>query len=456
MTPPRILPGALACVLAAGGLLAAAPPAGASDLLIRDVTLIDGTGAPPVAGVDVLVSDGRIASITVDSPAPRGAYVVDGRGRFLAPGLIDTHVHVQGGRMPAKQGSGTYVDRPLALRTLQGYLYSGVTAIYDSGNNADFIFDLRAAERAGTIVSPRIFATGANITVPGGYADNAFSIKVADLAADRASLLAHFERRPDLQKILHDSLGSFGTPLAPVLSDQALAGVIRLANERGIPTTVHAVTELASRAVLEAGIDAFAHPVRAAASTDFVRRLAVKRVPVSTTLAVLAHIARVVEDPGFLDAPLFRATVEPEQLAHEQGPARLRYVENGMSPHFRLVVPHVAATVKKMHDAGVVLALGTDRTWGASVHMELELLHAAGIPLQDLVRIATLNGAYYLHREHEIGSIERGKLADLLLLREDPTRSVAAWQAIDAVYKGGKRVDLGSLDLPVNRGASGR
>lgn len=449
------LRGTAMLLFAAAVAVAAGRPALAADLLIRDVTLVDGTGAPPLPGVSVRVRDGRIASITAGADAARGAEVVDGRGRFLVPGLIDTHVHVQGGRLP-KEGGGTYVDRTLALRTLQGYLYCGVTSIYDSGNSEDFIFELRAAERAGTIVAPRIFATGANITVPGGYGDNAFSIKVANLDADRQALVAHFARQPDLQKILYDSLGSFGTPMAPVLPDATLREVIGMANVRGIPTTVHSITELASRTVVAAGIDAFAHPVRAAASRDFLQLLAVKRIPVSTTLVVLSHIARVVDDPGFLDAPLFRATVEPAQLAQEKGPARLRYVENGMSPQFRLVLPHVTATVRKMHEAGVILALGTDRTWGASVHMELELLHAAGIPLADLVRIATLNGAIYLHRERELGSIERGKQADLLLLREDPTRSLAAWQAIDAVWKGGQRIDLAALDLPGTRGKGAR
>ncbi len=76
----------------------------------------------------------------------------------------------------------------------------------------------------------------------------------------------------------------------------------------------------------------------------------------------------------------------------------------------------------------------------------------AGIPLPDLVRIATLNGAAFLHREQDLGSIEPGKLADLVLLREDPTRSVAAYQAIEAVYKNEERIDFAALDLPATRG----
>ena len=121
-----------------------------------------------------------------------------------------------------------------------------------------------------------------------------------------------------------------------------------------------------------------------------------------------------------------------------------------MSAQFKVMNPHLARTVKRLHEAGVPLALGTDRTLGASVHMELELLAQAGIPLPDLLRIATLNGARYLRREGELGSIEPGKLADMVLLKADPSRDVAAYQAIEAVFKGGRRIDLGALGIPVN------
>ena len=101
--------------------------------------------------------------------------------------------------------------------------------------------------------------------------------------------------------------------------------------------------------------------------------------------------------------------------------------------------------------AGVPLALGTDRTWGASVHMELALLQESGIPLKDLLRIATLNGAIYLGREREFGSIEPGKFADMLLLAADPLETVKAYGAIEMVFKGGQRVDRSALDVPANR-----
>lgn len=421
-------------------------------VLISNVTLIDGTGGDPLPGASVLVSGERIALIspTAITP-PAGARVIDGTGKFLIPGLIDSHIHLQGGRMP-KQGGGTYVDRPLALQTLHGFLYSGVTSVMDSGNNADFLFGLREEERAGAIVAPRIFGTGANITTPGGYADSPFTVSISEFDADdRNRLKTHFARKPDVQKLLYDHLGTYGRPMAPVLSKEVLAATIRMANAAGIPTTVHAETEAEARIALEAGIDSFAHPIRAAVTDDFVRTLAAKRIPVSTTLTVFSHIAMIADGVEFLETPLFEAVLDPATLEFQKVTERKRYITSGMSAQFKVMLPYMRATLKKMHEAGVILALGTDRTWGPSVHMEIALLHEAGIPLRDLVRIATLNAATYIHREKDLGSIERGKIADMVLLRADPTRDVTAYSQIDLVMKNGSIVDRAALDLPVNR-----
>jgi len=436
--------------LMAVGLAGGVGSADAADLLVRDVTLLDGTGAPARVGVSVQVRNGRVLAVHERAPRLPGATVVDGRGKYLIPGLIDTHIHLQGGRIPLAEG-GVRIDRELAVRTLHGYLYSGVTSVVDQGNAADFIFGLRAEERSGALVSPRIFATGANITVPKGYGDNAFSIKVGDLAADRQTLVAHFARRPDIQKFLYDELGTFGAPKAPVLADDVYAAVVRLAKESGIRTTVHVVDGLGARKSLEAGIRSFSHTVRAAVNDDTVALLRESRVPVSSTLAVLTHIARVADQPEFLEAALFRATVEPEQLAEQAGAERQRYINSGMSARFQTMLPQMFATVRRMHESGVTVALGTDRTFGASVHMELALLHEAGIPVSDLLRIATLNGAIYLGLERELGSLEPGKLADMLLLDADPSRDIAAYQQIAAVFKDGRFIDRRTLDVPANR-----
>jgi imidazolonepropionase-like amidohydrolase len=427
-------------------------PACAATLLFENVTLIDGTGAAPLPGASVLVKGDRIDIV---SAAPlkhaAGVEVIDGTGKFLMPGLIDSHIHLGANAIRDPKAPGAHRTGIVALH---GYLYSGVTTVYDSGNNPDFIFPIRDEERTGKIVAPRVFATGSTITVPGGYGDGPTSIKFTEWKETRPQLEAYFkQRKPDLQKVLLDRHGVFGK-LDPVLSVEQLRQVTRLANENGIRTTVHAASEEDYNDALAGGIDEFAHPVRYAASDGLIRAVAARRMPVSTTLVVFNYIQRIAEDTSFLDEPLFQGAVDADLIARQKGPERQRYIASGMSEEFKATATKfMPKNVKRLFDAGGILALGTDRGWGPTVHMELALLHAAGIPLLDLTRIATLNAAIYIGQDKDLGSIQRGKLADLLLLDADPIQDVKNFQAIAAVYKGGVKIDLDALDIQKNRGS---
>jgi imidazolonepropionase-like amidohydrolase len=448
-TPNSRMP---AAGIAAALLACVTPAALAATTLIENVTLIDGTGAAPLPAASVLIKGDRIDLV---SPVPlrhaTGARIIDGTGKFLIPGLFDAHIHLQGGRI-LKDGK-VATDRALGLRALHGYLYSGVTSVYDSGNNPDFIFALRDDERAGRIVSPRIFATGSAVAFPGGYGSGPFSISFTEWEAGKPLLEAYLPRKPDVLKLLLESAPAGAEPGSrhPGFSTETLRSIVRFANAHGVRTTIHVSLESDAWKALDAGVDDMAHLVRLTASEDYVTYVATKHVPMCTTLTVLAYFAKLIDDPSFLDAPLFKATVDPQLLAEQKTAERQRYIANGVAEDFRRTNPQTWRNTKRLFDQGAILALGTDRTWGPAVHMELELLHEAGIPLFDLVKIATLNAAIYLGKDKDLGSIERGKLADLLLLRADPTKDVANFQAIDAVFKGGERVDLTALDLPVNR-----
>jgi len=163
---------------AASSSLAAA----VDEFVIEDVTVIDGTGRTPTANQRVVVRGGKIAEITrTQTPIPTGVSVVDGRGKFLISGMIDAHIHLLGGGAwrDSSAQSNKAIDELVGESTLQGYLYYGFTSVYDAGNNPDFIMGLRARERAGEIIAPRIFATGQLLTYPGswsvGYAGSAYA-----------------------------------------------------------------------------------------------------------------------------------------------------------------------------------------------------------------------------------------------------------------------------------------
>jgi imidazolonepropionase-like amidohydrolase len=102
-------------------------------------------------------------------------------------------------------------------------------------------------------------------------------------------------------------------------------------------------------------------------------------------------------------------------------------------------------------DAGGVIVLGSDQSTGPASHRELELMVEGGIPALEAIRIGTLNAAIFMGKERELGSVEEGKLADLVLLSADPLENISHTQEIDLVIKGGKVVDRSALDLPVNR-----
>ncbi len=139
-------------------------------LAIRDVTLIDGTSRPALEHATVLVEGERIVAVgDVSTPVPRGSRVIDGTGKYLIPGLMDVHVHLRGGGGRSETDPIRPEQEREGLRALHGYLYAGVTTIYDAGNRPDFILALRTQEREGRIVSPRIFASGGTVASPGGH-----------------------------------------------------------------------------------------------------------------------------------------------------------------------------------------------------------------------------------------------------------------------------------------------
>ncbi len=425
-----------------------APVAARADLLIENVTLIDGTGAAPLPGASILVKGDRISLISPSAIQHGGGVeVINGKGKYLIPGMMDTHIHLQRGVI---RGANVPNDMTLTTEALHGYLYSGVTSLMNYGGT-EFIFPLRDEERAGKIVSPRIFSSGQSLAVHGGYGDGPGSILIDDWAKAKPEMEAHYKKwKPDIQKVLIDRHGVF-TPLDKVPTIENLRDALQVSNEHGVRTTVHAASEEDYELSLAAGIDAFAHVIRYPASDRLIARLATKQIPMSTTAVVFEYIARIADDTTFLDEPLFKATVNQEILGLQKADERTRYINSKMSAQYQSMRAMVPTNAKRLYDAGAILATGTDRTWGPTLHMEFALMQKAGIPPAAIVKMATLNGALYIGRQKDLGSIERGKLADMVLLTADPTKDVKNLQAIEAVIKDGKRIDLKKLNVPANK-----
>jgi imidazolonepropionase-like amidohydrolase len=431
----------------------AAQGAAADALLIENVTLIDGTGRPPVRGAHVLTDGERIARISRNSiDAADDIRRIDGRGKYLIPGLIDLHVHLgspyhagddPGPRVPPTEAAG--------IRALHSFLYAGVTSIYDPGNFPDFIMGLRTRERTGKIVAPRIFASGAMIR-PSGHGAGPTAVFVDDWPEAKALLERYMAWKPDVVKILHDEFGWGTRPMQSLLPLDVLQKVFEYVNEHGVRTTSQASSEFRAREAIFRGLDTLSHPIiQGPVSDEFVQLMAAKKIPMQSTLTIGDSYRRLVEEPEYLDQPLYRAVLEPAEIDRLRNEVRPYYQNRAWTWWMKVMNPVAAENVQHIHAAGGIIAMGSDQTDGPAAHRELELLVESGISTLDVIRIATLNSAIWLGREHELGSIEVGKLADLVLLTGDPVQDIDNAKQIELVIRGGQLIDRAALDLPVNR-----
>jgi len=426
----------------------------AGSLLIDNVTLIDGTGRPPVTAASVLVTGDRISRVSgqpIDPPADTRR--IDGTGKYLIPGLMDMHIHLQGSAEVTPEGlTKTALDRSKGIRALHSYLYLGVTSIFDAGNDPDYILGLRDEERSGKLISPHIFAAGGIVTYPGSHGSNKFATLVDSWPQAIPALEAHIARQPDMLKLTFEEHGWGSRPMISILPVDLMQHIIEFYNDHGIRTTVHASSEYRARQAIFAGIDTLAHPViQGPVSDGFVKLMGAKKIPMVTTLTIGEHYSRLAEHPEYLDGPMYRATLTADEIHELKTVKRKEYQQRKWTWWMKIMTTIAQENVRKIHEAGGVLAAGTDQTTGPDLHRELELLADAGIPPSDIIRIATLNGAVFLGKEKDMGSIEVGKIADLVLLAADPTKDIRNTEQVVQVIKAGQVIDRSRLDLPVNR-----
>lgn len=424
------------------------PRTAVGDVLITDVTLIDGTGAGPLPGASVLVSGDRIALVSPGKISkPSGATEIDGDGKYLLPGLIDTHIHLRGGTILGRVMN----DRDAAIKALHTFLYSGVTTVMDHGNSPEFIFPIRADEQAGKIIGPRVLAVGWAVHFARNRGNNDGPAVILSRDDVAPKLDAVFSHNPDLIKLVIDAEGMMAEDLIPVFPD-LLTDVVHYANRRGHRVTAHIGGREEFQQVVDAGVNAFAHaPIRNVLDEAALNSVSARAMPISTTAVVFSNIARVVDDISWFDTPLFKATFDDATMKFNTVDERERYRRSGMSEQFAKQIPIMLQNLRLLHESGAVLALGSDRTYGPMTLQELELYDQAGIPLLDIITIATRNAAIYIGKGDDLGTVTRGKLADLILLRENPLEDVSNFGTVDTVIKNGKIVDLTALDLPVNQ-----
>ena len=438
-------------LLALAALLLLPLFAGAAQRLIIDhVTVIEGTGRAPQPDMAVIIDGAQIAAVTPSQLAgSEHGRRIDARGKYLIPGLMDVHIHLRGGAQPSgPSAKWEEASRSEALAALASYLYSGVTTVFDAGNRPELILPLRAEERAGKILAPRIFATGNAITYPGSHGDR-ISIGISDFEKDKALLDAHIAgQQPDMVKLMMDEEGWGSRPMITLLTADLAEKVIRYYNQHGIRTTAHTSNEFRALEAIYAGVDTLAHVViQGPVSDSFVKLMAAKKLPFASTLTIGENYSRLAEHPEYLDQPLYAASLSIEERNKLKTETRAEYQSRMWTAWMKLMTPVALENVRKIHAAGGVVACGTDQSSGPAVHRELELLAASGIAPLDVIRIATYNSAVFLGKADQLGSVQPGRLADLVVLNADPGVSIDNAKAIAFVMKNGEIVDESKLPL---------
>lgn len=444
------LAGAFSMLAAAG---CATPPEASDILAIEGALIIDGTGAAPIEYGTVLIEGERITAVGPGDEIiiPAGARVVDARGLTVMPGLIDVHVHFDIlGHADYEHWFGEYEGRmrdDIMPASALAILRAGVTSARDLGADVDNIFWLREQIESGVVPGPRAFIAGpflrktATSFVSSDYKDT----WVIDGPEDaRTKVRRLIEMGADVIKTQDEAL-----------SKQELAAIYDEAHRGGRHVASHIYSAEGVETALEAGLGAY----------DTIEHIGVNReitysdhivamilendVVMSPTIIALEGVKMIVEDPSLLDDPTWQRDVPAADLYAD---IQRSYRESDLSAHpiyQRSEADREGrfAKLRDLYERGAIFAISSDSGTRGNPHhnamwREMVLTHqVTGMPPLDVISAATLTNAKVLGASEDVGTLEAGKYADIVLIDGDPLADLSAMQNVHAVYKGGIEVE---------------
>ncbi len=432
-------------------------------------TLIDGNGGPPILDSIIVVAGRRISAVGARGAVqvPDSAIRVDISGQWVMPGLVDAHVHFfESGRIFTKPGElnltqiVTYEDEVRWMKarvpeTLARYLCAGVTSAVSMGGPR---FELEVRQAARTLErAPNIFVAQGPISAASIGHDNFPLVDgdestryAADAVGAQARVLEGIQQHVDLIKA-----GYLGGPFAQEERHffELLPAIVATAHSAGLPVAMHATELVPARKAMLAGVDTLAHTVvDKRVDQAFIKAAAALHINVVSTLAYWTRDIQARSGHVTL-LPIESRCGDPEVIETWSKVPTLAAVpskERGEAAQAQKVGMD---NLRRLQAAGVAIAVGSDAgnfglLHGASVHQEMALLALAGMRPADIIVAATRNGARVAGAAGEIGTLEPGKLADLLVLERDPLISIGNVGAISQVMKGGRLFSRDALMGP--------
>jgi len=410
--------------------------ASAQDLVITNARIIDGIGGVIQRG-SVVVRAGRIVSVNPGTALSKAAKTIDAKGMTVMPGFIEDHRHIiEAGTDPSQWLKDQAVPR------MQEFLNAGFTTVQSCGDPVEQIVELKRRLNAGSIQGPRLFTaafvqlagqTGPPPAPGGRWIDPARTdtSRPPLRATTAAPAIPDEETRASVRKLKEAGIDDVKTVLIVTPGGpekHTLSVVVDEAHKVGLPVITHAVTVEDTFAAVEAGVTMLAHtPHIGQLDEAGASKIAASKIPMMSTLGVFVPTfaeqnARVRDRSGVDNLPRFR-DLDPfpwnTLSSAGQGPVNARLLWN----------------------AGVTYGYGTDTTFlpKDSLAHELKPLRLV-FSNQDIVRIMTRNAATVIGHEKEIGTLEPGKLADIVVLDGDPLVDIESVLKVKMVVKAGNVV----------------
>lgn len=406
--------------------------------VLNHVTVINADSAP-MSDMTIVITGSRITAMNRADAAtiPAAAQIIDGRGKFVMPGLMDMHHHLL---------SGSFPPRPNLLPTLRRVLAVGVTTVFDPSIGRQDFARLRAAAAPDSSAYARFVSTGPMFTVKGDTFAEADSPMPETPAQAEAAVKELKALGVDAIKIQRDDLSWAVKGSGTVMPLEALAAAVKQAHTDGLKVYAHAPLLKLAKEALGVGVDGMMHGILdEPVDAEFLNLMKKNSAVYVPTLTLFEDVADVSAFARRQAANWDRAKFQPPAIyAPFTDAAGARQIEAFLN-NTAFTKEHLKvarANVKRVFDAGVPVVLGTDTGFfgvflGVATQIELELLVEAGLTPAEALRAATTNAARMIGKEKDLGTVEAGKFADLVILDANPLDDIRNVARIYKVIKGG-------------------
>jgi imidazolonepropionase-like amidohydrolase len=428
MTMRKTLSGIVVVLAVAAASGRAQAPSGSGAVAYVGARIIDGSGGPPIENGTLVVQDGKISAVgpASSTSVPSGVTRVEAAGKTIIPGLINAHGHitdVRGLKASADFYTPDHIRHQLGL-----YARYGITTVFSLGGDGPESIQVRDEHAPGLA---RLFVAGPVVSA-------------TDPDAGRRAVDAIKAMKANLVKIrVDDNLGT-----AKKMPADAWRAVIDQAHKQGLEVAAHIFYLQDAKDILAAGGDYLAHSVRdLPVDQALIDQLKARDVCVCPTL--MREVSTFVYEsrPAFLDDPFFTRGADPAAVEGVQTPQHQAANRTPAAARYKVALEMAKANLKRLKEAGVRIAMGTDtgpaaRFQGYFEHLELEHMVSAGLTPMQVIVASTSDAARCMNIGDRVGTLKSGLAADFLMLGKNPLDDIRNTRTLEAVWIAGRRVEL--------------